>query len=445
MADSVPVSVAPSDSVSQVPSGDKKKKSRPGKNARAAARAPSAAPSSSVALTPSDSSKVSTFALRSASAPVPQPGKFPVVFQVGAGEPTSTRSFSYSPSSINDIIDDLHEKYVNSSRFAEFSSYAEYTESTFQVELVKAFLLSLAQQTVHAHVNMGLPLGDFSSIASTDVYLPSALRSVVQQFGELPAPSLGTRFLLKDYSTTVASLVFAASKVHTNDDASSWFTDAVERLWLPMNATDQRTRFILATRLVEKILHPKKVHIDIDALTDSIVTGTNAAFDAIKPLLGSTDDERKRFDFLFTPLPTTAAWSLKFRESSSQAVLAELGLKWASPQATHLDFNFVPKVSFPSQVEAWARKRATMAKFFSLGSGLANRNAATGSMSQFSTVQTDSGVTKVKTLLALTANEFSLLSCFPASAVCSVEHQVVLVTAIPVKVRSIEFTQLDWL
>jgi hypothetical protein len=430
-------SVTPSESASSAG----KRKNRPGKNARQAARA-SAPPGATSQTGSSSVSKASFFASQLPSDPVPQPGRFPVVFQTGVGEPTKDVNFCFSPEVINGTTSALSQRYIFNPRYAEFSSDSDYTDDLFERDLVRAFLLGVAQQTVHTHVNMGLPLGDFSSISSTDVFLPTSLRSVVSQFGEFSLPALGTRFLLRNYVTTVSSLVFAASKV-----VETKVTDPVHELWLPMSTTDTRTRFIVANALSQFIYTGLNITLDVEELSNHIFTDTWSVFDALKTELGDDDVARDRFDFLFSGYTDEAQFVTKFLGAPRQAVLHQLNLRWDDPVRGDLNFSFVPKVMFPELVDKWARKRSAIAKFVSVSSGLTNRAEAVGSAAQISSVKNTEGVTLVKTHVALPAPELSLLACFPSTAFFGSVGplNVVMTTSIPTAVRATEFLQMDWL
>lgn len=436
---SAPASVAPSDSVSQATGDAKKKSSRPGKNQRALNRAAMTPPASSITGAASLSNQA-VFASAASSVPVPQPGKFPIVFQVGAGEPTRDSPISYDPNNIYETFNDVSDRFVNAPRYAEFSSYSGYDDDEFNRDVLRYSLLSLAQQTVHSHVNMGLPLGDFSSLASTDTFLFSSLRSAVNQFGEFSVPSLGTRFLLEDYATTISSLVFAAKQL-TADASNN--RARVRMAWLPFKPKDRRTKHIVACKLNEVLL-PLGASVPVSELTDALFERESPGFSAVKSLLAGNSD---RFDYLFQPYATPQDWVTAFTPAPAQATLSELGLTWPSPAVGDLDFHFVPKVVFPELVDVWARKRSTFSKFFSVVSGLANKNDAHGSAAQLSEIRHTVGVTVVKTLVALSAPEYSLVACFPPSALTerASEYNVVLTTPVAVKVRATEFTQLDWL
>jgi len=432
----VSTSVAPSESVSQT--GSERRK-RPGKNQRAAAKA--SMPQAATANT-GQKSVDGQFAFRSsaASIPIPQPGKFPIVFPTGAGEPTRDSEFSYDPCVINDTFNDISDRFRNAPRFAEFTEHTGYDDEAFDRDVLRFSLLGLAQQTVFSHVNMGLPLGDFSAVSSTDTFAFSSLRSIISQFGEFSVPSTGTRFLLANYASTVSSLVYAASRL---TESAGNNRSRVKMLWLPMSAKDTRTKHIVATRLYEVLL-PLGADVPVSVLASALFEKKCPQFEAVKTLLSG---EKSRFDFLFKEMPDIAAWVEAFKPPAASGVLTELRLSWPSPIIGDLNWNFVPKVTFPELVDVWARKKAAFSKFFSLSSGLAGKSEAHGSPTQLSTVRQTSGVTIVQTLVAVSAPEFSLAACFPPSACTQLKsgYNVVLTTPVSVKVRATEFTQLDWL
>jgi hypothetical protein len=424
-------SVAPSDSVS---TSGQKKKNRPGKNARKAARAASEAGSIS---------NSSFFASQAPADPDPQPGRYPVVFRTGVSEPTRDVDFCYNHDTIAGIAVPLTERYTYNPRYAEFSDNAGYTDDVFRQDVVRMFLLALTQQTVHAHVNMGLPLGDFSSIASTDVFLFTSVAAIVRQFGEFQDPSLGTRFLLNDYASTVHSLVRAAKQVDQDDTTN---IRVMKRMWLPTKANDPRTTFIVASAMRRFFGENLGIWFDPDELMTKLFSDSWDVFDALKPLLGDSDEMRNRFDFLFSSYSNETSVVEKFGSAANLRVLNELGLVWDSPSVMHLRYDLVPKVEFPLLVDMWARKRSAIAGFLHITSGVANRTAACGTHAQISSVQTNSGVTSVRTHVALSASELSLLACFPPSVTLAKyqELNAIVTTSIPIVVRATEFAQLDW-
>jgi hypothetical protein len=351
------------------------------------------------------------------------------------------------------ITRDLSGRYVSNSKFAEFASYAELTEDDLEETIVKGFYLGLAQQVVHAHMNMGLPQGDFSPVASSEVYNFSAVRSVLSQMGEFQSESLGTRFLLAGYESTVKALVRAAKR-STNDKPER----LANTFWLPTSKDDPRTRFIVASSLAS-IVSPFGVKLDVDELARCVFTRDSEAWKAVKTLIGDEPDEpeegqpppvdeRNRFDFLFVKYKDeTSFMNLVTGDRPRERALKELGLSWPTPSVGDLSFSLLPKVEFSPLADSLARQRATLAKFFSIGSGLTNRSAAQGSPAQMSVVTDRSGVVVVKSVLAVSAPEFSLLACFPFSGIFGdvSPPRVVLTTSLNVSQRATEFTQLDWL
>jgi hypothetical protein len=388
-------------------------------------------------------SNASFFASQVPADPTPQPGKFPVVFQTGAGEPTRDLNFAYEPNIIAEIVDPLFSRYEYNPRYAEFSSYSGYDDSLFERDIVRSFLLALTQQTVHAHVNVGLPLGDFSSIASSDSFVFSSLKSVVDQFGEFLSPELGTRFLLKDYVSTVKSLVRATSQVQ----ASEGWLDVVDRMWIPSELSDKRTAFIVAYKLAGYLSSALDINLDVNVLSQKIFKESWDLFDALKPLLSDDEDVQDNFDKLFQGYANEQNFTDTFSSPDGQALLTLLGLKWNAPAVTHFEFGLIPKIRFPELLDEWVRKRSTIMKFISCTSTLRDRASARGSIAQVSEVADSSGITVVNTHVALTAPEYSLLACFPPSGAFEYvgPMNVVLTTSVAKTIRATEFLQLDWL
>jgi hypothetical protein len=425
--------VTPSESASAVTN----RKSKPGKAERAARRA---ATNSNVGQ-PADPAKAMIFA-SSVSAPKPQPGKFPVVFQTGAGEPTRDTTFALDPNVLSSSLDKFLPAYKEHPKYSEFLAYAGYTDDQFNKQLQSAALLRLAQQVVHCHVNMGLPQGDFSPVASTEVRVPGAVSAFCHQHGEFAVPALGTRFLYKDYPGTVKSLIFAAHQMENAKDKKG----IIERSWLPTSASDGHTKQVIACAL-NVYLSNAEIHYQSADLEAAVLSGVAPDnWETLKPLFGDTDVQRNRFDFLFKAFALAPSFVTEFTSAANKRTLEELGLKWDKPSAGHVDWTFNAKEYFTRLADLWAQKSAAYAQFFELSSSLVNRSAASGSQAQMANVVTNDAITIIRTHLALSAPEFSLVACFPASCVYSggLVRNVVLTTPLSVVQRGTEFIQMDW-
>lgn len=434
-----PSTIAPSDSVST----GGKKKNKPGKRERAEKR--SAAGGSGGQ--PASASKASFFASGS-SAPVPQPGKFPVVFQTGAGEPSRDDTFEPDLFLVGETLNEFPDRYVDNPKFAEFSAHTETDFQEFQRELVYPALLRLAQQIVHSHVNMGLPQGDYSPLASTDVRVPPAVSAYLGQFGEFAVPDLGTRFLLTDYHATIRHLVYMADEVRGGRSAGLF-----ERHWVPLAPNDGYTKAIVADAL-DQLPGLEELDLSRSALEDAVLSGSVPDFwEDIKTAIddppgreGEANIE-DRFDFLFTTRGTAGQVYTGLTDSDDKlAALGELGLQWPNHDAGHLDWLFNVKERFTALADRWAKRAAAYSQFFELSSGLPHRTVANGTMAQWAHVKTTDSVTVVKTYLALSAAEFSLAACFPPTSVFrrKVARNVVVTTPLSVAQRGTEFCQLDW-
>lgn len=426
--------ITPADSTSNTGS---RRKNRPGKNARMAAR--QLLPGGATATTaPASRSDASFFSSQAPSDPIPQPGRYPVVFQA-MGEPSTEVAFAYDPNAISDIAQGLQERYIFNPRYAEFSRNAGYTDELFNKDLVRMFLLSLAQQTVHAHVNMGLTMGDLSPLASSDAFVLSSLKAVVEQFGEFSSQPLGMRFTLVDYYSTVTALVRSAYTLRATDD----WEEHIDRMWIPTKKADKRTAFIVACGLARYVESNLGMKLNIKALAERVFTEEYPLFEAVKGLLPGDDS---RFDVLFTGYVSQVQFANKFTSAAGQGLLTELGLKWEGPAETHLHFDLVPKVEFPELLDTILRKKPAFQQFLSITSGLRDRTQAAGSLGQVSEVTTDRGITVVKTHVAMLAPEESLLACFPPSGMFEDVGPLAAVETTPIAValRATEFLQLDW-
>lgn len=435
-------SVAPADSVSSV---NKTKKTKPGKAERAARRA-----TSSVSGVEADSTKAASFAAGGVSAPTPTPGRYPVVFSTGVGEPTRDREFAYGFKESMTSAMSFYDRYRQNPRYAEFRENSGVDDTSFLKQLLSVFYLGLAQQTVHAHVNMGFPQLDYSAVSTSELKLPSSMLAVLSQYGEFADANLGTRFVLGSYQDQVAQLVYTADRIwHSGSVGEA--RKVLSRSWLPTSATDRGTRLTIAEKL-RAVLQPLGVDIPGTELEDSVLSGSEpGAWDSVKLNLGAPPaqgdpDRRDRFDFLFKAYADVGQFTTAFTTTEATNALAELELLWTDPSAGHLDWGFNVKSKFSVLADKWARLSAAYAKFFELGSSLATRANAVGSEAQFVSVKTVDVVTVVRTFVALSAPQLSLAACFPPTCVFSggVVRNVVVTTPLSVTQRTTEWLQLDW-
>jgi len=426
-------SVAPSDSISKIG-----KKSKPGKAERAARRSVVDSTQGNMA----SPAKAFTFATTS-SAPKPQPGKFPVVFQTGAGEPARDKTFSIDGDVLAEQVKEFPTRFTFSEKYNEFTANAEIGDQTFAKDIAVASLLRLAQQVVHSHVNMGLTQGDFAPVASTEVHVPGSIAAFLSQHGEHAVPALGTRFLYKDYENTVRSIIWAAEKVSKNGGS----LHPISRLWLPVRPGDQHTKQVIASRL-QAMLDSINLAVSSNVLEEAVLSGNVPdEWEVIKHAFGPEEGpQRDRFDFLFKSYADAPRFVTGFTEANNLEVLTQLGLSWPNPRTDHVSWDFNAKEIFTSLSDAWARKSVTYAKFFEMSSSQMTRNSALGSQAQMAIVESRDGITIVKTHLALSAPEFSLAACFPPTAIYSggISRRVVVTTPLSVRQRATEFVQMDW-
>nr|QKK35394.1 capsid protein [Erysiphe necator associated gammapartitivirus 2] len=437
MASEIPSTVAPSDSAST--SG---RKNKPGKRERQARKSQVSAPVGQ----PASQSKAAMFA-SGGGEPTPQPGRYPIVFQTGAGEPSRDQLFSLELSALSDVVTSFFSNYVKNPKFAEFRAHAGTTNAEFNKMISVSFFLRLAQQLVHAHVNVGLPQGDYSNVSSTDVRVTGAVAAAVGQYGEFTVPALGTRFLFSDYDSTVIRLIWAAKEI----DRGRAVSDVIGRLWLPTHASDGFTKLYVAQMLSDFLL-TVDLQIPVSVLKDAVLSGTVPdAWENIKGALGAPPspgqpDRRDRFDFIFKSQRDAPHFVQDWTEARATTVLTELGLEWNDPGPDQVNWSIPYKQLFTELSLKWAQLNAAYAQFFEMSSGLANRSAAGGSQAQMADVTTTDQITVLKTHLALSAAQFSLAACFPPECIFEggLPRRVVLTTPVSVSQRTAEFCQQDW-
>lgn len=434
-------SLAPGDSVSTASGRGKK----PGKRERNARRSATGAPSGM----PASHANAATFASSAMdSTPLPQPGRFPVVFQTGAGEPSRDQTFSLDGPALAGSLASFPGRFVKNAKFAEFATNADIEPPAFARSLVTSSLLALAQQIVHAHVNIGLPLGDFGPVATADIRIPASIAAFLRQYGEFAVPSLGTRYLLAGYEETVTRIIHLADKVSEAADGDP-LRAVFGRFWLPHASHDRHTKLLIAEQL-NVVLRRQGLELSAQDLANGVLSGeVPGPFRAIRPLLGPAGDApnaNSRFDWLFNRYETFADFANAASTPRGQQSRVDLGFGNGVIRTDTVDWAFNVKQRFTRLADAWARTATTYAQFFELSSGLTNRAAASGSMAQMALVRTVDEITVVSTTLALSAPEFSLAACFPASGVFTggLVRRVVVTTPLPVSLRATEFCQLDW-
>lgn len=379
--------------------------------------------------------------------PTPQPGRFPIVFQSGAGEPSRDQLFAFELSPLQAVVNSFYGNYVKNPKFAEFRAHVGTTNAEFQKMSAVSFFLRLAQQLVHTHMNVGLPQGDYSNVSSTDVRVTGAVAAAISQYGEFTVPALGTRFLLADYDATVIQFIHAAKEI----DRGQSIDNVVSRIWLPVSSSDGFFKLTVAQCLSD-MLENLELSIPVSVLKDAVLSGTIPdAWVAIKGALGTAPtpgrpDRRDRFDFIFKSQRDAAHFVTDWTSENAASVLQELDLEWNDPGADQVNWSIQYKQLFTELSVKWARLNAAYAQFFEMSSGLANRSAAVGSQAQMADVTTSNEITVVKTHLALSAAQFSLAACFPPECIFEggLPRRVVITTPVSVSQRTTEFCQQDW-
>lgn len=435
-------------------------------------------PSTVPAIPSNNQSAIHAFSSRQSAVPAPQPGKYPVVFNTGPGDPRKITYFQPEVVTIKSVVKNFPLQYADSPRFREFKVHSGLDDFNFAMLLQVITLLAIAQQFVHAHVNLGLPLGDHSPVASTDFAIPQAVSAYVRQFGELTVPTIGTRFLLANYDTTVRSLVLRANRILLHCETQDDIDQELDLLWCPIVNKDQRTKFILAVLLNRWFLLNFGVRFECEVLAAQLFEGSlPPVFEGFRELLGSDKhpepeynedgnvilsaeqealpeaqrdppphSHRRRFEFLFEEYENENDFAAAFAQPGPQAVLAELGLAWPSPTAPDLGYTFMSKREFQHTLDPWIEVLPSVQKFLTTVAAVHHRSTACGSLSQFSAVDEHAGTTTTSSLIAVLAPEYSLLTCFqPKAMLCPrFEYHAKVPTPILASDRAQEFVTKDW-
>jgi len=427
----------PGDSVSQVGSEkpEKKNKNRKGKNARNRGK------KSATSTTPSVDTKVTSttiptsFRNNQSVGPTPEPGRWPVVFSVTAGHPTTEIAFQPLSPPVEDALSHI-DTYTMDANFARYSRDFGYTHLDFTVSLHAVLFLSLAQQIVFSHVNMGRPAGDFFTLQTTRLQVPSALLAFVRQYGELPFEGMGKLFVLANYRTTVSSLVLAAQRAF----ASKKIDHAISNyLWLPMEVRDSRTCWIVATKIATLLLDELNITLEASSIAEVLYSGNCPAL--LQVLLNSTTLPNHASLFAAYPSAVTFDRHLRDRTDTYQA----LGL--VLPQAPWiLDFNFSVQDEYPLLARKWLARTPAISSWFNTSTIADSASSAQGSLSQFAKVETAQGITSIHSLSELDPQSYSLVACFPASAALCPRHKynTFLTTSASTLEPAFEFLQRDW-
>jgi hypothetical protein len=338
------------------------------------------------------------------------------------------------------MLSEVTDAFSNNPAFTEFMNYANINPLIFHQELTAAVFLSVAQQIVQAHVNMGLPAGEFYSLASTKLPVPNSIAAFARQFGELPLEGLGKRFILADYHTTVSSLVMAASYALACTKEKPEL--APSYLWLPTSRRDPRTVWCIAVGMSKWLKEHAGAEVETQTLADLLFTGV--AVPTWLRTLFRLGGRENTFNPFFTQLADEQAWRNFINARSVEFQLLDLsaeGLK-----VTNLDFDFDVQSSFPLLARRWLRRVPAIERFFHCASILDEASSSQGSMAQFSEVEVTRGITQVTCLSALEPNQFSLLVCLPPKALIdpSTEFLVTVTTSAGTFGALNAFFQQDW-
>lgn len=454
MSESVGATAPTAPSPSGVPTAEKKKRSRPSKAQRQAARdkagqAVPAQPQPTTGLSKVEAAKSFAQAARNApvesSAPSFRPGSFPTVFNASAPEASVDVWFTPDIPKVSEHAEFALDALQSSDGFVEFLANAGVTSedaaAKFESHFEAATIMCAAQSICHAHQTAGFPVGDFAPVLGSDLVHLRSVRQIMAQYGDVRFDRVGQRYSVKHYSDTVKAFIRQAKKAFT---ASSRGSRIAQRScwWLPTSRGDSRTRFILAIKVAELIKGKDVGFIPNVDWLESKILQTGATPPAwISSVL--SEAEVKILEPLWQAYPATAT---AFRQAFSKEELLDLlGLTWSSPTDADLWWGVDYKSQASLVLDAWAARAPALRKFFevadkAISTGCAGSTAQIGSSSRFRGVHISSFALDNGTAISSLAAAFMPQTLFAPDK----ESAVTYTTTAPVGERAVAWVQRDF-
>lgn len=433
-----------------------KKKGRPSKNARQAAR--TSGSSSSVPTQPHPSSSVSnvdkgkSFAAAAStaqfetSAPSFRPGSFPVVFNASAPEASVDVWFTPDIPTAGEHASLAYEALSSSDTFVEFLANAgainDTTEEVLASQFEGAGILCAAQSICMAHQAAGLPVGDFSPITGSDLVHIRSVRQIMAQYGDVRIDRVGQRYSVHHYTETVKAFIRQAFKAF---NAKTRTGRQMERScwWLPTAKGDSRTRFILAVKIAGLVKSKDVGFIPSCSWLEERIFPSSKGSPPVWLKSVLSEEEQDTLSSLWDVYPSTAQ---AFKDAFSKPeFLKLLGLEWHSPAASDLwwGVNFKEQVS--KILDSWAARAPVLRKHFEVADK-AIVSGTPGSTAQIGSTDTFRGVHIATFSVDNGPAVSSLAAAFlPRTWFCpSKETDVSITSSLPIGERAVAWIQKDF-
>jgi len=419
------------------PTGGNQRRQRPGKRERMAKRQSNAVPGEQSGLPkqphPVTGKAKEPLAKLFSSAvtggePDFQPGKFPVVFDVGAGAPTVDRWFVPNVETMVDNARGIYNAVATTPKFVEFKANLDVssTDATerFESRFESASLLVAATQLVEAHSALGFPKGDFGVLTSSEINHLYSVYTVSMQYGDFKIPQTGENFRIRGYDDVVKSVIRTADRIWdvTHQDDRD---EHLQSWWTPVRRGDEKTRFILCSRLQRSIAKANLGFTpDREWLLANLFKGKQPVWwREYAPI--PTGETEHPLDWLWAAEPKTAeAWVALKPEQYNP-----LDLYWKDPEVEDLSWGFSYKEVVARLASRWASYNTVLNRFFTTEVTQILKGRETGGVpTQIADQKTVEGVLIQRNHVSVNAAYLSLAACFPPKSEVFLETTVNVVT-----------------
>jgi len=437
------LSLVPNDSVSNV----SVKRHRPGKRERAMNSNPTLPIQEHPVSSERNRGKEEKFA--KPAKPMFQPGKFPVVFDTGVGEPTVDYGVTPVVAKYHNHVQEVYTSIRDEVRFTDFRANAHLldvaAENRFKREFEAAALCTLVVQLLKSHVAMGFPAGDFGPATSSDAYHLNSVHMIASQYGEFKMPELGERFLLEGYSETLSALIRLASYILDKDDAEA--SRAVECWWIPTTGKDRRTILLISAEVQRMYREANFPVPELSQIMHCFFSGVQppgwAALLLAAPNLGVLSP-------LFVAqrnVPNSWWEDFLINDGDAGNRRTAIALPWQNPNVADFDWSLNHKSAFGDVQTRWAARRPIVDKFFVLASIGSRSGDFFGGAIQLSNYSEVESITILKGRYAVETPKLSLAAVFwPSTVYDRLIHKTdaVKTTTLNVAERRVNWVQRDF-
>lgn len=360
--------------------------------------------------TPPRFSLIDEFALGS-DQPQPVPGSYSPVFSFSQEYEERTAEFTLSPDLFLKLFDTVERSVHSDCSLDDKLRACGLTASGFTARLFSSACIALASHLARIRQLSGHDLQGMSMFPT--LMLPVCVSDYIRSIGEFTGVD-GKRWYLRDFASTVKSLVRAADSISSGDD----FRVHLARLWLPTGTDDGNTAFVVAHRLHAWFL-VRGFHVSVEELLPHVFKGS------IPPCVSVHFSElgigqSKLVARLFETYSDERHFFNMFSDMVGVAALSEFDLSLGQAEPRDLQFSMktcrvasrVHKLWYQSQL----RYMRLLGVAFSHSEVPSTRG---GSQLIASSVQSIDSEHVVKSVYCLPDEDIAMLACYGAPALLS--------------------------